>query len=70
MSAAKKKKQATHQTKKQHVYVYRSPYAQPSRRPWADPSFDENGRPYRSPYGSQCSIDLGYGRFESCDNVY
>lgn len=32
----------------------------------ADPSFDQNGRPYRPPRGLPCPIDLGYGRWTSC----
>jgi hypothetical protein len=32
----------------------------------ADPSFDQNGRPYRPPPGLPCPIDLGYGRWTSC----
>ncbi len=35
----------------------------------ADPSFDQYGRPYRNPFPGQCMIDLGYGRWESCDQV-
>lgn len=35
----------------------------------ADPSFDRDGRPYRNPFPGQCMVDLGYGRFESCDQV-
>jgi len=36
--------------------------------PWADPSFDRNGRPYRPNFYSPCTVDLGYGRFASCDS--
>jgi len=32
----------------------------------ADPSFDQQGRPYRPPPGLPCPIDLGYGRWTSC----
>ena len=39
---------------------YRNSYA-------ADPSFAPNGRPYRPSVYSPCQIDLGYGRFTSCD---
>jgi hypothetical protein len=35
--------------------------------PWPDPSFDRNGRPYRPNFYSPCTVDLGYGRFASCD---
>ncbi|MGD9922089.1 MAG: hypothetical protein AB7V13_11670 [Pseudorhodoplanes sp.] len=35
----------------------------------ADPSFDQHGRPYRPPPGLSCPIDLGYGRWTSCDNA-
>lgn len=51
-------------------YVRPAPvYERPVRYGWraADPSFDQNGRPYRPPPGFGCAIDLGYGRFESCD---
>ncbi len=39
-------------------------------RGFADPSFGPDGRPYRVPayLRGQCYIDLGYGRFASCDN--
>lgn len=63
-SAAKKQK------RKQTVVV------QPDYHPFfpfgwraADPSFDQYGRPYQNPYPGQCMIDLGYGRWESCDQV-
>ena len=61
-SAAKKKKRHA-----QYVYVRRAPEAGYVRRPWADPSFDEYGRPYRNPYPpNECSVDEGYGRFSPC----
>ena len=41
-------------------YGYRRSYA-------ADPSFGPSGRPYRPSVYSPCTIDLGYGRFTSCD---
>ncbi|ARQ02123.1 hypothetical protein [Pseudorhodoplanes sinuspersici] len=40
--------------------VYRRSYA-------ADPSFSPSGRRYRPSVYSPCTIDLGYGRFTSCD---
>jgi hypothetical protein len=40
--------------------AYRRSYA-------ADPSFSPSGRPYRPSVYSPCTIDLGYGRFTSCD---
>ncbi len=36
----------------------------------ADPSFDQNGRPYQPPPGLACPVDLGYGRWGSCNNDY
>jgi len=36
--------------------------------PWPDPSFDRSGRPYRPNFYSPCTVDLGYGRFASCDS--
>jgi hypothetical protein len=44
------------------------PYQRYGWRP-ADPSFDQDGRPYRNPFPGQCMVDLGYGRWESCDQV-
>lgn len=40
--------------------AYRRSYA-------ADPSFTPSGRRYRPSVYSPCTIDLGYGRFTSCD---
>ncbi|HWV54626.1 hypothetical protein [Pseudorhodoplanes sp.] len=51
--------------------VIRHPQAAPAfahrQLPWADPSFDRNGRPYRPNVYYPCTVDLGYGRFASCD---
>lgn len=33
----------------------------------ADPSFDQYGRLYKPPPGLSCPIDLGYGRWTSCN---
>lgn len=62
-SSAKKKR-------KRAVTVYPDHYP-PYRYGWrpADPSFDQDGRPYRNPFPGQCMVDLGYGRFESCSQV-
>jgi hypothetical protein len=56
--------------RKRAVTVYHEDYQRPYYG-WraADPSFDQNGRPYRNPFPGQCMVDLGYGRFESCDQV-
>ena len=45
--------------------------AQQQQRRWrpADPSFDQDGRPYRNPFPDQCMVDLGYGRWESCNQT-
>ena len=58
LSAAKRK------YKVRHAYV-----APPRRvyRGFADPSFDEYGRPYRPPSYISCPVDLGYGRWGSCN---
>lgn len=43
-------------------------YAPAYRRSYAaDPSFSPSGRRYRPSVYSPCTIDLGYGRFTSCD---
>jgi len=42
-------------------------YPAPYRSFAADPSFDPSGRPYQPSVYSPCQIDLGYGRFTSCD---
>jgi hypothetical protein len=51
----------------------RMPTQQPDTRArgWrpADPSFDQYGRPYRPPPGLDCPIDLGYGRWASCNST-
>lgn len=65
-SSAKRKRAVT-------VYpdYYPPYYHAPHRYGWraADPSFDQDGRPYRNPFPGQCMIDLGYGRWESCNQV-
>jgi hypothetical protein len=45
---------------------------QPALSGWrpADPSFDAQGRPYRPPPGLSCPIDLGYGRWASCNDEF
>ena len=45
--------------------------AEQQQRRWrpADPSFDQDGRPYRNPFPDQCMVDLGYGRWESCNQT-
>ena len=49
-------------------YRYGQGYAPAYRRSYAaDPSFGPSGRPYRPSVYSPCTIDLGYGRFTSCD---
>jgi len=55
--------------KKQHIRPAIVPAAQPVVRGWrpADPSFDQQGRRYQPPRGLACPIDLGYGRWASCD---
>jgi hypothetical protein len=61
-SAAKKKKP------QHHVYEREAAPALAARRGWFDPSLGPDGRPYRNPYPpGTCSVDLGYGRFGTCD---
>jgi|GEM_PF-2203619 len=72
VSSAKKKSKQAHSSKGARSYNgYRSAYGQygPAyRRPYAaDPSFSPSGRPYQPNIYSPCTIDLGYGRFTSCD---
>jgi hypothetical protein len=69
VSAAQKKNQ------KKKKRVVRAPAPQPQMWGWggwkpADPSFDQNGRPYQPPPGLSCPVDLGYGRWGSCDDDY
>jgi hypothetical protein len=70
-SAAKKKKKPA---QKKPAHRTRSVHTAPAPgwtgfRP-ADPSFDRSGRPYRPPPGLSCPVDLGYGRWGSCDTDY
>jgi hypothetical protein len=61
ISAAKKKKP-------RHQVIVRRVAPAYAARPWADPSFGPDGRPYPNPYPPNvCSIDEGYGRFSPCD---
>jgi hypothetical protein len=57
--------------KRKRAVVVQQPYYSYQSYGWrpADPSFDRDGRPYRNPFPGQCMVDLGYGRFESCDQV-
>lgn len=57
--------------KRKRAVTIHPDYYPPYRFGWrpADPSFDQDGRPYRNPFPGQCMVDLGYGRFESCDQV-
>jgi hypothetical protein len=57
--SAARKRQTVKRIKPQPAPIYRW-------RP-ADPSFDQHGRPYRPPPGLSCPIDLGYGRWTSCN---
>lgn len=68
VSAAQKKK-------KQKVRAQAAPPPGPYTSGWggwrpADPSFDQYGRPYQPPPGLACPVDLGYGRWGSCNNDY
>lgn len=64
MSSAKKQSQSQIRRNDNGYGAYaRVPYY----RPFADPSFDPSGRPYQPNVYTPCTIDLGYGRFTSCD---
>jgi hypothetical protein len=56
-SAANRKKVRVHK---------QAPAPKPYRWRPADPSFDQQGRPYKPPPGLPCPVDLGYGRWTSC----
>ncbi len=65
LSAARKKQKRTAPT----------PVPQPQMWGWsgwkpADPSFDQNGRRYQPPPGLACPVDLGYGRWASCNDDF
>ena len=51
-----------------HARATQNPQQVPFRWRPADPSFDQQGRPYRPPPGMTCPIDLGYGRWTSCND--
>ena len=58
------------QQKKRKRQMQHAPVAEPRiRSGWraADPSFDQQGRLYRPPPGLDCPVDLGYGRWGSCN---
>lgn len=62
---------AKKQARKKRQTVRRAPppveYRAGFRAFGADPSFDPYGRPYRPPSYLSCPVDLGYGRWTSCD---
>lgn len=65
-AAQKKKKQKPRQA---------APALQPYAAGWggwrpADPSFDQYGRRYLPPPGLSCPVDLGYGRWASCNDDF
>jgi len=63
LSAARKKKKQI---------VVRPAGPRPQLWGWrpADPSFDQTGRPYQPPPGLSCPVDLGYGRWASCNDDF
>ena len=69
VSSAKKKSNHVWSYNGYRYNGYRHGWYGPSyRRSYAaDPSFDPSGRPYRPTVNSPCTVDLGYGRFASCD---
>lgn len=67
-SAAKKKRKPPMQ-RTRSVHAAPTPGWTGGFRP-ADPSFDRNGRPYQPPPGLSCPVDLGYGRWASCNTDY
>ena len=60
-----KRKLTPSEAKRNRVTVTRE------QRRWrpADPSFDQDGRPYRNPFPNECMTDLGYGRWEHCNQT-
>lgn len=62
------------QQKKKKRTAQAAPAPRPQAWGWgggwkpADPSFDQNGRPYQPPPGLSCPVDLGYGRWASCND--
>jgi len=46
----------------------RAPQSAPFGWRPADPSFDQQGRRYQPPPGLNCPVDLGYGRWASCND--
>jgi hypothetical protein len=67
-AASKKKRKRAVTVYPDEPYAYYAPARAYGWRP-ADPSFDQDGRPYRNPFPGQCMVDLGYGRWESCNQV-
>ena len=70
ISAQKQNKKKSRTARAQAV-----PAPQPYTSGWggwrpADPSFDQSGRPYQPPPGLACPVDLGYGRWGSCDDDF
>jgi hypothetical protein len=64
------------QKKKKRAVRVKAIQPQPYTSGWgggwraADPSFDQFGRPYQPPPGLACPVDLGYGRWGSCDDDF
>lgn len=71
ISSQKKKKKKARAARAQALPAAPQPYA-PGWGGWrpADPSFDQSGRPYQPPPGLACPVDLGYGRWGSCDDDF
>ena len=71
-SAATKTKPAKRAKPKQRRQTQPVPAPRAGPFGWrpADPSFDQQGRPYRPPPGLACPIDLGYGRWASCNDDF
>ena len=67
-SAAQKQQQKKQKKARTTRSAPPAAYAPPARgwRP-ADPSFDQSGRPYQPPPWLDCPVDLGYGRWGSCN---
>jgi hypothetical protein len=74
-SAQRKKNKRSRAARAQAAPAYQ-PYTSGMGAGWgggwrpADPSFDQNGRPYQPPPGLACPVDLGYGRWGSCDDDF
>ena len=68
LSAAKKENKKKKSRQYVHVRAAAPQLGYAGQRGWFDPSLGPDGKPYRNPYPpGTCSVDMGYGRFTTCD---